>query len=207
LIRRIGLVLTALIVVGCGGGSRFVRQRELTSRESPAVTIDVAPEFSYVGRVAFTLENQFEGERYLFADAQGKKLRRLVVAHFERILPTSQEIYHYDVASGQPIGPLRFVNNSFAFAGAQTVTDPKNEADRTNNFLLERGFQMPATWLVTRFVTIGAEDRKSELILFYMEGRDDMKVADLYDGEEPTEAWKQMKVALAERGRASFTLR
>ena len=139
---------------------------ELTSHSSPPVRLKVQTGFTYLGRIKYAIDSTFEGERYIFADSEGKQLRRLVIVQFEHFTPASHDIYHYDVDGGQQIGSLRFVQNAFAFAGArQPVASPRDEADRSNNFLLSRGFQMPGVWLVTRFVTVGNADRKSEMII------------------------------------------
>lgn len=164
--------------------------------------------FRYVGQLRYVLAGGFHGERYIFADTAGTALRRLLIVQFEQIAAGSPERYHYNLVSGDTIGGLRFLNNTFAFPAARApVPHPRDEAERTNNFLLARGYTMPAVWLATRFVTLGAEDRKSELIVFFMEGHDNLRMSDLYVGEDPTLAWQAMKPELARRGRAAFTIR
>jgi hypothetical protein len=163
--------------------------------------------FTYQGRIAYTLDTTFAGERYIFADARASALQRLLIVQFERIRPPSSEVYRYNVDAGQPIGSLHFLENTFAFPGAQkTVTSPRDEAERTNNFLLSRGFRMPGVWLVTRYVTIGNADRKSEMIVFYMEGHDDLTMQDLYAGEEATSVWRGLKPTIAQRARVAFSI-
>ena len=167
----------------------------------------VEASFHYIGRVSYSLGDSFEGERYIFADTMDWTRPRLLIVHFERIKARSAEIYRYNLEAGERIGSLRFIQNEFAFAGVTTITpSPRDEADRTNNFLLLQGFRMPSVWLVTRFVTIGSTDRKSELIVFYMEGHDDLSLRELYSGEEPTAAWQQLKRGVATRGRAVFSI-
>ncbi|HEV7428478.1 MAG TPA: hypothetical protein VGQ46_19135 [Thermoanaerobaculia bacterium] len=205
--------LAVLFVIGlgslltCCGTGRTVRGSVLRSSRLPAVTIGVQPSFRYVGRFSFALGSAFEGERFIFADAEGKSLRRMVILQFERVRPSSSEMYRYSFARAEHIGSLSFIQNCFAFPGAQAIeTQPRDEGGMTNNFLLERGFQMPSTWLAARFVTLGASDRKSEMIIFYMEANDHLHLSDLYAGDEPTAAWAAMKPALLARARAAFTI-
>jgi hypothetical protein len=153
------------------------------------------------------LGSAFEGERYVFVDAEGKSLRRLFIVQFEHVQRSSPEIYRYSFERAERIGSMQYIQNCFAFPGAQTiVTDARDEGTMTNNFLLSRGFQNPPLWLAARFVTLGASDRKSEMIIFYMERNDHFALSDLYTGDEPTPLWLQMKPELLARARAAFAL-
>jgi hypothetical protein len=201
------LAIGVVILLGCASTGRTVRGTELRSRALPPVTIRVDPGFRYLGRFPFALGGAFEGERYVFAEAAGTSLRRLLIVHFEHVRPFSPEVYRYSFEKGERIGSLSFVQNSFAFAGKhEIVSEPKDEGEMTNNFLLSRGFHVPNLWLAARFVTLGATDRKSEMIVFYMEGNDQLTSSDLYQGEEPTAAWLRMKPEVAARARGAFTV-
>jgi len=196
-----------VLLAGCSGEKRVVRGLELTSTSSPPMRLRVDSGFAYQGRIAYPLDSTFAGERYIFAHAKASALQRLLVIQFERIRAPSSEVYRYNVDAGQPIGSLRFIENTFAFPGARdAVSSPRDEAERTNNFLLSRGFRMPAVWLVTRYVTIGDADRKREMIVFYMEGHNDLTMRDLYSGEEPTAAWQGLKPTIAAHARAAFSI-
>jgi hypothetical protein len=198
-------ILTSLVLGGCAAPLRSVHDRRLVSHD-PALRIEAGEGFAYLGRVPFTLGADFEGERHLFGDLRGDTLQRLLVIQFERVRPGSAESYRYDMRAAEPLGSRRFLNNSFAFPGATaSVASPRDEAERTNNFLIARRLRMPAVWLTTRFVTI-ADDRRSEVIVFYMEGRRDLSMTDLYAGEDPTPEWQAMKTGLAARGRSAFTI-
>jgi hypothetical protein len=209
--HRNSLVTLVLIALGslltCCTTGRTVRGSVLRSSQLPAVAIRVQPSFRYVGRFSFALGNAFEGERFIFADAEGKSLRRIMIVQFERVRPSSAEMYRYSFAHAEHIGSLSFIQNCFAFPGAQAIdAQPRDEGGMTNNFLLDRGFQIPPTWLAARFVTLGAPDRKSEMIIFYMEANEHLHLSDLYAGDEPTAAWAGMKPELLARARAAFTV-
>jgi len=202
--------LLVLLVLGpaLAGAARSVRGRTLTSPEWPRVELTAEQGFRYEGRVPFRLDES-EGERHVFVDAdEAKTLRRLLIVQFEGFLPSSSEIFRYDLTSGREMAGLRFVSNTFAFPGAQEkVATPKNEADHTNNFLLAHGFKMPSVWLTARHLTVADGDRrKREMIVFYMEARSDLTMDDLYQGEEPTPTWARQKPEIEGRSRTSFTL-
>ena len=201
--------LSAILLVLSVGATRerHVQGLTLISESSPKTRLIVSPGFNYEGRLAYTLDG-FEGERFVFVDAKRATLRRLLIVQFEQVAASSSEIYRYDLRAGREMGGLRFVANTFAFPGArQVVTSPKDEADRTNNFLLTRGFKMPKVWLAARHVTIGDGDRRRcEMIVFYMEARSDLAIADLYSDDEPTPAWQRLKPGVEERSRASFII-
>jgi hypothetical protein len=171
------------------------------------VTIRIQPGFRFIGRFSFSLGTTFEGERYIFADSDNQRLRRLVILHFEHVKHMSDEIYRYKFESSEQMGSLQFLRNCFAFSGGrETVRSPRGEAEMTDNFLISRGFQIPTVWLVSRFVTLGAADRKSEMIVFYMEGSDQLALQDLYDGEEPTKRWEALKPEITARARNAFSI-
>jgi hypothetical protein len=119
----------------------------------------------------------------------------------------STEVYRYDFGSAQKIGLYSFNQNCFSFSTARRIiSHPHDEGEMTNNFLIEHGFEPPKLWRVSRYVTLGASDRRSELIVFYMEGNDRMQPSDLNQDDKPTALWTGMKSELAARGRAVFSI-
>jgi hypothetical protein len=204
---RVSLLLFSVMSFAACSTGRTIRESELRSSRRPEVTIRVQPSFRYIGRFSFALGSAFEGERYVFVDAEGKSLRRLFVVQFERVRRSSHEIYRYSFERGERIGSMLFIQNCFAFPGVHTIAaDARDEGTMTSNFLLSRGFENPPMWLAARFVTLGASDRKSEMIIFYMERNDHFAMSELYAGDEPTPAWLQMKSDVLARARATFTL-
>jgi hypothetical protein len=208
---RAYLSLAVALLLGCvstgGTSGRSVRGLTLHSSQRPPADIHIQKGFRYLGRFSYSLESGFEGERFVFVDAQGQSLNRLVIVHFEQVKPGSSEVYRYDFGGAQNIGSHAFNQNCFSFSGArQIVPNPHDEGEMTNNFLLEHGLEPPKLWLVSRYVTLGASDRKSELIVFYMEGSDRLQPSDLNQDDKPTALWTGLKSELAARGRAAFAI-
>ena len=184
--------------------ARPVERGLITSPSRPAIAIRVAPGFAYAGCFAFDIGDVAHGARYVFVDADGARVRRLFVLQFEEFRPASREVYRYDMSAAEDIGGHRFRQNTWAYSNAASAKEP-NEGTLMAAFLAQRGYDVPDAWMMSRFLTLGGEDRKSELILFYLEPAPaGMGLADLYRGEEPTPAWQKLRIALAERSRRAF---
>lgn len=174
------------------------------SYAKPAAVIEVAPTFRYAGRVPFVLGGVARGERILFIDAERKRVKRLFVAQFEEFLPSSPEIYRYSFENAQEIGGLRFRHNTGGYSASELGrTHPGNEAAVMHAFLKRKGYAVDDALLMSRFVTLGAPDRRSELILFYLEpaGAHGLRVEDLNDGNA---RWQNVRKDLQERSLKMF---
>jgi hypothetical protein len=203
-----------LIAFGCAaaprGEIRSVRENVLTSRELPAIAITVSSDFEYAGRFPFTIGGIAAGERYVFVDVEEGRVRRTIIAQFESFLPSSGETYRYDFSKAMDWGGFRFRDNTFAYnEPAYSRDHPGNEAALTASFLRQRGLDVPDEWLVSRFVTLGDETRKHELILFYAEDLESTGVTldELYSGDEATERWTRMRAKLRERSLKAISVR
>jgi len=185
---------------------RSVERSVVTSPRQPAAAIHIGRDFAYAGCVPFELGGTARGTRYVFVDAEGARLRRMMILHFEEFLPQSKEIYHYDMSTAEDIGGYRFRQNTFAFSGAPDSA-PAGEAALTAQFLAARGYDAPAVWLASRFVTLGTPDRRSEFIVFYLEpAAGGLTLGDLYHGAEETPTWHALRKMLADRSRQAFAM-
>jgi hypothetical protein len=186
--------------------ARPVDRGTITSPSRPAITVRVARGFAYAGCFPLEFPQVARGARYVFLDADGPRLRRLFVLQFEEFLPGVDHVYRYDMTSAEDIGGHRFRHNTWAYSNAASAADP-NEGTLLAAFLVQRGYEVPDVWMMSRFLTLGGEDRKSELILFYLEpAAAGTRLADLYKGEEPTPAWQALRPALAQRSREAFSI-
>src|SRR5262245_57162170 len=86
-----------------------VEGQRLISDQAPKIVVTASPDFRYVGMVPFRLAES-EGERYVFVDAgDDKTLRRLLIVQLEHFLPSSSEVFRYDLTSGREVAGLRFI--------------------------------------------------------------------------------------------------
>jgi len=111
------------------------------------------------------------------------------------------------MSTAEDIGGQRFRHSTFAYGSAGNSSEPPDEGTLTTGLLVQRGYEVPSVLLASRFLTLGSDDRKSEMILFYLEpAAPGVALGDLYAGEEPTAAWTALRKPLAERSRQVFTI-
>jgi hypothetical protein len=169
----------------------------------------VDPAIKFVGSFPFEIKGIAAGERYVFAESDGKKIKRAVIAQFESFLPQSSEIYRYSFDKAMTIAGHKFNHNTFAFTNEDAIKqNPDGEAALTFSFLKNEGYELPEGWIVSRFLTLGDESRKHELILFYQEdlkstGR---KYEELVVNDESTAILKAMAPQLKERALSAMQM-
>jgi hypothetical protein len=196
------IVLFLFESIAFGADSRRVDNNVLISDSLPQIKIKVDQAIQYVGSFPFKIKDIAAGERYVFAESDGKKIKRAVIAQFEGFLPQSSEIYRYSFANAISISTHKFNHNTFAFTNADAAKEnPKGEAALTESFLKKKGFEIPQAWIVSRFLTLGDESRKYELIIFYQEDAalTGHKFEELSVNDESTELLKSIAPSLKER--------
>jgi hypothetical protein len=188
---------------------RVVKGRELTSTDFPSLRLRVDKSFRYLGKFSFTVANMSSGERYIFAQVQGRRVRKLFIVQFEAILPDSSETYNYSFADALTIGGHKFKQNTFAFDAREALKkSPPDEGALTTRFLRKKGFVTENEIMAARLVNVPDAERKHEMILFYMENVSDTGHAlkDFYSGEDRTPFWRETAQGLAQRLIESFTI-
>jgi hypothetical protein len=187
---------------------RSVDRNLLTSPARPTVAMSVQAGFVYAGCFSFRLGQVATGTRYVFVDAEAARIRRLLIAQFEEMQPGSKEIYRYDMTAAETLGGLKMRHNTFAFSTVDAIArEPQAEGALTAEFLVRSGYEVPDVWLSSRFVALGAADRRSEMIVFYMEpAQAGVALSDLYRGEDPTPTWQALRGPLADRSRQAFEI-
>lgn len=213
---RLSLLFASLIVLALPAPSaaqhpaRWVRGPELVSSDLPALRIRVDSSFRLAGVVRFTIRDVASGERFVFVDAADGTVRRLVVAQFEAMLPTSRERYNYSFDQAPCVAGYRWRQNPFAFSQRAAIAEnPRGEAALTAGLLREKGFRLADELVSVRYLTVPDSARRHELIVFYMEPLDTSRVRldKLYTTSgDATLLWRSLARDLAERARAAFTI-
>jgi ketosteroid isomerase-like protein len=206
------------VVVDAGNGSgepprqilRTVHGNVLESAANPAATITPGDDFNYVGRFDFEIEGVATGERFVFADTSGGHVDRLFIVHFEAILPESDEIFRYSFDDAIDLGGFKFRQNPYAYSNqAGAAEKPGGEAAKTATLLRDAGLEVEDELVTSRYVMVPDEEKKHEMILFYVENLSDFErhLSDLYTGEgDETKALHDISATLDERARAAFMI-
>jgi hypothetical protein len=209
--RSLAAILMAgssLAAAASAPATRCVDDCILVSTGYPEIRFRVDHDFVYLGRFSFQLSQKASGERFVFADTDGRTVQRLVIAQFEGFLPGVAETYNYDFTRAIQLGSHRFRSNSFAFSNAEgRATDPQAEGALTADFLTANGYAFADEWLASRFVTVPGAERKHDLILFYIEAAplNGVTLKEIYDAAgEPTARWKKLGQELRARALRSF---
>jgi hypothetical protein len=156
---------------GVASSRRTVSDHTIISTD-PKLTIAIDSSLRFIGSFGFDIRDAAHAERFIFSDvdAQGA-VHRLCVVQFENMLP--QHPGSYDEPKQKErvrLGPFEFQQavGIYSFAAA-IAAKPGAEAERTRDFLGEKGLSIEGDLLVARFETLTDDQRRKELILFYWE--------------------------------------
>lgn len=188
---------------------RSVVDRVLISLENPRLAIRPAAEFEFVGRHPFRIRDVAAGERFVFVDAADKRVERLLLVQFEAFLPGIDNYFRYDLSKSPIVASYPFRSNGFAFDLTESRRrDPRNESSLTAVFLEERGYALPDQWMMWRSLTVPDPERRSEIIIFYVEdvASAGLTLHDLYQDDRDTEAWRSIQAELKQRASDAFLL-
>ena len=193
----------------CADEIRKVDGNTLISMAAPPVRIEVNKEFRYLGSFPFRIQDMAAGNRFIFIDGDANHVHRMFIVQFESILPESTEIYRYSFDNAILMEGLPFRHNTFAFSIQQDIKEnPHAEVAMTQDFLQKKNYKISDEWMASRFLTLGDDSRKSEMILFYMEpiSSTGYRLAHFYDGDSRTEIWEKISKDLDARSRNAFQL-
>jgi hypothetical protein len=196
---------------------RYYADGVFISKTLPSITIRLPAEFAYVGQTAFILKQVAQVDRHHFLDGDTDgTVHRLVILHFESFLPTVDQTFNYRVpepsrrtgpdAQFSPatvrLGAHEHIHNTWFFdAGANIRAQPEAELARTAQLLRRHGFALPGALQMSRYVRVVGADRKSELILFYMEplAPTGLSAGDFVAGGRGAAAVERLSAALTAR--------
>ncbi|NAS14089.1 hypothetical protein [Poritiphilus flavus] len=202
---------------------RYVKDNILISKLLPKLEIKVAEEFDYVGTFEFEIIANSEeypedlrgkpvaaGDRYVFVSAdEGKKVQKLFILQFEGFLPDNDFIYNYNFSQAETIGVNKYRHNTWFYDSAKLAEEnPNNEGAKTRKFLNEKGYQLEDQFMMSRFVGLASEDRKHEIILFYIEMLKNSTGISLdeYENSISPEKADSLQNTFVARSRSSFSV-
>lgn len=158
------------------GQGRSLSKNRLVSQKFPTIVIDVDKQLHQIGIINFPLKKVAQVERYIFArpDENGR-VQRLFIAQFEAILPGIKGGYTFQVTNPTRVGNYDYQTDVGFFNFAQTIAaNPGAEAEKTKAFLENNGLKVDDDFLVARYARIASEEKRHELIFFYLENLRDL---------------------------------
>lgn len=189
---------------------RFVEDNVLHSTALPQIRVQVADEFTYLGKFEFTLKEMAYGERHVFVDESDGKVQRLFIFQFEGFLPDNEYTYNYDFTGAEVMAGHPVRQNTWAYSNEQAQREsPQGEAALTVQFIRSKGLELEDELMMSRFVMVADEARRHELILFYLENASatGYRIASFYDAQgTPSSHWRAISEGLEARSRASFKI-
>ena len=197
-----------LVSFNAGKGRSVSSKNRIVSQNNPTIVIDVSRELSSMGVINFPLKNAAQVERYLFvrSDKSGRA-ERLFIAQFESVLPGVKGGYSFPMTNPTRIGTYDYQTQVGFFNFASTIaSNPGAEAEQTKRYLNSNGVQVDDEFLVARYARVASEDKRHELILFYLENvRElDLTRSDLEDGGSRSSEREKVFAEFAARARRSF---
>jgi len=164
---------------------RHFKNGTFTSTFLPEISIRLPEAFIYIGQTAFILHQVAQVDRHHFLDVDSNgDVQRIVILHFESFLPNTDQTFNYKIpdpphlagpdyrfsATKIRIGAQEYIHNTWFFSSDANIQEnPGGDLTRTAQLFKEHGYTLPEELKMSRYVRVVGAERKSELILFYME--------------------------------------
>ena len=195
--------------------------RIFRSEAEPRIALRIVPGYRYLGRLEFPLGESALVDRHYWVDAEGGKIRRLIVFQFEGFLPGVEGQYRFSLpkpesqggsnyrysATGIRLGGREYIHNTWAFDHEASAREgPGKESDRTLRFFAKHGLEFDAELIMSRFAGIVGHDARRELILFYMEplAASGYSLADFPDGGSTSTVYDELSGHVTARSFEAF---
>ncbi|MDH3697495.1 MAG: hypothetical protein OEQ81_02450 [Flavobacteriaceae bacterium] len=202
---------------------RYVTKNTLVSKKLPEIEITVADDFTYVGNFGFEIIANSEeypmdmrgkpiaaGDRYVFVSVdEDQHVEKLFVVQLEGFLAENDFIFNYNFDSAEYIGENKYRHNTWFYDSQKLAKEnPGNEGAKTRAFLKGKGFKLEDEYMMSRFVGLASEDRKNEIILFYIEmlKKETGYSLDEYENFLSEKERDSINTALIERSKKSFSI-
>lgn len=167
LVAALALVATCSACATAGPHSEEPRRRDgqtIISTVDPAIRVSVDRELPFLGETEGVVMNgRATAHQYWFADIDGGQLQRAVIVHFERMNQGATGAFNYPTFRMEQVGAQQYLHQTFPVPDCALFTD------RVRDLLQSRGAEARPACVMTRYVRAVTEDKRAELILFYLE--------------------------------------
>ncbi|HEX6035484.1 MAG TPA: hypothetical protein VFY83_13665 [Anaerolineales bacterium] len=181
----------------------------LRSNQLPAIAIQIAPAFKYVGSTSFILYDVARAEQHHFviADAERRVLRRLWF-QFEGFLENNNRTYNYSGMDTLTLNGFTFLHNTYPMNIEEVyAARPTSDSAHAVDFLKEKGYLLTGDIMSHRMVWLD-EERRNELMIIYSEDLNPtgFQADELTEGGSQADKWSSISEALHQRALASFSV-
>jgi hypothetical protein len=197
-----------VVSYNAGKGRSISGKGRIVSLENPTIVIDVSKELQSFGVINFTLKKVAQVERYIFvrSDKSGRA-QRLFITQFESVLPGLKGGYSFPMTNVTRIGNHDYATQLGFFNFTQTIAaNPGAEAEQTKAYLNRNGVQVDDDFVIARYARVVGEDKRHELIFFYLENLRDLNLtrSELEQGGSRSSELERLLAELAARAQKSF---
>lgn len=201
--------------------SRYVEHNVFISDTLPVVKIMIDDEFEYEGSFDFEIIANTEyplemrgksiasGDRYVFSTKSDSDITKLFIIQLEGFHANNEFKFNYNFDNANFIGKNKYRFNTWFYDSEKlAMENPSNEGAKTREFLTKKGYEVPDDFMMSRFVGLASEDRKNEIIIFYIEM---MKQSigyslDEYENLVPSKRADSIRNAFIIRSNSSFQI-
>ena len=191
-------------------GVRRFENGALTSSENPALELQIAPEFKYIGNIEFPLKGVTLVDRHHFVEADAdQQIQNMIIVQFEGVMPDQEGSYRWTPWSPVELAGMPFQHNPYLFSVKNSLKDdPENETTYTVKLLDERGYGYFDEWFMSRFARVVGAEKRYELIIFYIEdvAAQGMSLAQVSEDGGLREAYTYLGEEIGERALATFSI-
>lgn len=229
LITRLGLVTVFAVTAWAAEPTlppvpeRGIVDGVFVSESTPELQIRIDDRFRYLGRDRFVVKGIAHADRHHWVAARDGVVQAMIVLQFEGFLEGVDEQYRYRIPPGDNVagsnyrfsteavvlGGAEYIHNTWAYDNAENARkNPGAEADRTRRFLTERGYRMDDEVIMSRWVRVVGEERRDELIVFYIEplAIHGHRVEQFPDGGPVSDVFDRLSERVTRRARESFDI-
>lgn len=181
----------------------------LRSEKSPAVKIQIDPEFKYAGSTSFILYDvaRVEQHHFVVADAE-RRVVRLLWFQFEGYLENNNHKYRYPGMETMVLGGLTFLHDADVWNIDEDYTErPTSDSAHVVDYLRQHGYTLAGSTMFKRLVWLDA-DLRDELMIIYSEDlrSTGFRPSDLSKEGPAAVEWEAISRALHERALSSFKI-
>lgn len=163
----IAFVAATLVGSAQATPARSVEANVVRSSEAPHTNIAIDPSFQYLGHTqSVVMNNRATAEQFWFGKIENGRIVRAAIVHFEHWNDGVEGAFNYPTFRMRRLGANEYLHQSFPIENCSLVTDD------VRALLQEANAAIAPHCLATRFVRATTTDKRSEIILFFVEPTD-----------------------------------